>query len=819
MLHKKHLVLSCLLATGLLPASTLAEEVFNLTVSYHGSYDSALSNKEKIEANIQHLADAVYEMTNGAHRIGRVEIYTDGANKDNNDITWIAECWPNAHVGGRGKAGWRIQHCDTFPNGGNPMSFLERQRSGGYTIGHEWGHFTYALYDEYQGSDECSLENPGGPCKADIPIPNSLMHSQWNAVGENESLGDLSWLNFSTPLNNKASAGEITTAQARQYQASAWETVTGKSPKATDSLKIYADLAAVAPAAGQTPSIEIDKPENVQIAREKLVFEWKRGDQNSSAGRAKRDGELSTTDAVDKVPMVKLIVIDNSINVHSRQLENVKTAIKQFIQQSELNDVIGILTFNNETKELKTPTLMATEADKAALIKLVDSVSTSTQAPALGVALQKAGDSLKAANVLAEYDADIYLFANGYSATGITPANAINSLQEAGVRVFGFALNESTETVLRKLAESTGGASWFTPNLDSLQDSLAEVAEVASAAVDVTVASKQETLTASTQYAFYSDAGLGELEVNLDYMGKADAASFKLLDPQGKEYPISATEDCFSDEDPDIQQSITSCSIAVPAPVVGEWQLQVTVKDKIDLGYQVKAYPADNNAVYFATLYAEPSFTIKDKTVLITASVAGEEFPMTKLTVTSTVTAPDGSTTALALNDDGKNGDERASDGFYSASLNPSQVGVYQVEVKLDNKAGIAQFTNLGTNYAPSPTGAVPKSELLVKVTEKFERVAQTQVLVKPSLESYQQVMNWAEAVYPTFFANVDVQESEIKPYKVRYYPLTNSYLGYNPEDGNVYVYSPTNLFGVNAGVLSVGSLNNFLEGAKQAGF
>lgn len=819
MLHKKHLVLSCLLATGLLPASSLAEEVFNLTVSYHGSYDSALSNKEKVEANLQNFADAVYEMTNGAHRIGRVEIYTDGANKDNNDITWIAECWPNAHVGGRGKAGWRIEHCDTFPNGGSPMSFLERQRSGGYTIGHEWGHFTYALYDEYQGSDECNAASPGSPCKADTPIPNSIMHSQWNAVGENETLGDLSWLNFSTPLNNKAAAGEITTAQARKYKASAWETVTGKATQGTESLKIYADLAAVAPADGQTPSVEIDKPENVEKARSSLVFEWKRGDQNSSAGRAKRDGELSTADNVDKVPMVKLIVIDNSINVHSRQLESVKAAIKQFIQQSELNDVIGILTFNNETKELKAPTLMATEADKAALIKLVDSVSTSTQAPALGVALQKAGESLKAANVLAEYDADIYLFANGYSATGITPANAINSLQEAGVRIFGFALNESTETVLRKLSESTGGASWFTPNLTTLQDSLVEVTELASATVDVTVANKQETLTANTQYAFYSDAGLGELEINLDYVGKAEAASFKLVDPKGKEYPVSATEECFSDEDPDTQQNFTFCSVAVPTPAVGEWQLQVTVTDKIDLGYQVKAYPADNNAVYFATLNAEPSFTTKDKAVLITASVAGESFPMAKLTVSSTVTAPDGSVMILALNDDGKNGDEQVNDGFYSASLNPSQVGVYQVEVKLDNKAGTAQFTNLGTNYAPSTTGTVPTSGLLNKVTEKFERVAQTQVLVKPNLASYQQVMNWAEAVYPNFFANVDVQELEVKPYKVRYYPLTNSYLGYNPDDGNVYVYSPTSLFGENAGIIPVGSLNNFLEPAKQAGF
>jgi len=322
-------------------SSTLsATEVFDIKVSYYDTYDNAIARKDAIENNIRHWADGVYEFTNGAHRIGKVEIYTNGANKDNADVVWIAECWPNANTGGRGKAGWRIQHCDTFSMS-NPMSFLQKTRSGGYTMTHEWGHFTYQLYDEYQKSGkECDFsQQPSSPCKSDVGVSNSIMNSQWNAVGANETLGDLRWLNFSTKLNNDG-ANITTNGQARAYKASAWDVLVrdpSLDPVATYTRGrvLYKDLIAVAPAAGQAPSIEIgtydSKTKTYQIntaaqatARETLVFNWMTG---SSAQKATR----SAANEVGKIPMIKVIAIENSANIHPSQLAAVKIAANQFI--------------------------------------------------------------------------------------------------------------------------------------------------------------------------------------------------------------------------------------------------------------------------------------------------------------------------------------------------------------------------------------------------------------------------------------------------------------------------------------------------------
>jgi len=109
-----------------LAAAPVSATTFNIRASYYGSYDAAMQNKEAIEANFRHMAEGIYEATNGAHTLGKVTIYTDAAYNDNAAVVWVKECWPNAHINGLGSAGQRIEHCDIFPNGGNPMSFLEK---------------------------------------------------------------------------------------------------------------------------------------------------------------------------------------------------------------------------------------------------------------------------------------------------------------------------------------------------------------------------------------------------------------------------------------------------------------------------------------------------------------------------------------------------------------------------------------------------------------------------------------------------------------------------------------------------------------------
>jgi len=84
------------------------------------------------------------------------------------------------------------------------------------------------------------------------------------------------------------------------------------------------------------------------------------------------------------------------------------------------------------------------------------------------------------------------------------------------------------------------------------------------------------------------------------------------------------------------------------------------------------------------------------------------------------------------------------------------------------------------------------------------------------SLTDWQRVMNWAESVFPDFFPASGKQEMTLAPYQVRFYPNSNTYLGFNPTDNRFYGYNP-DVFG--EGIHPFGLLDEYLPGAQAAGF
>jgi len=796
-----------------------------------------MSRKDQIEDNIRHFADGVYESTNGAHRFGKVEIYTNAENKNNADVVWIAKCWPNAHVGGRGWNGERIEFCDTFINTAN---FLSKTRSGGYILAHEWGHFAYALFDEYKNSSSpCSLYI-SDPCKSDVGVSNSIMNDTWKAIGRNETLGDLKWLNFSTKLNNDGES--ITTnAQARVYKASAWETLARditSDPQNQDAQykTFYKNLAAVAPAADQASSIEIGTynatTKTYQVnataqatAREKLSFVWK---GVSTARRA--------ASGVDKRPMVRIIAIENSANIHPYQLATVKIAANQLIRKAEIGDVVAVAAFGSDTQIVSSLTMINSEEDKKNLIQSVKSIQSSTLSPKLETVVQKISDMVKAAiaslpasHPANQYEKDIYLFAQGFTSNNgesIGLGDMISKANDSNIRVFSFALNETTEKTLRVLSEMTHGKSWFTPTLESLRDALSNLLDTASPMLDVIVAADQATFTSNKEFPFLVDSTLGELSISIYYSGTLNGTTLSLVAPDGTIQTLT-TNECASDNE---IAGKNSCLVRVSRPVAGDWKLQATTANSsgVNVSFDVHALPLDNKEVFFASVNALPKITTSNKPIVVEATILGNavtsygesQLPITNLTISGVVKKPEGTLETLTLYDDGTGDDKRANDGVYTASLKGETSGEYLVTVKLDNKLGSGQFTSTGISYAPAPDGSTP-SDTVIPVTNKFERVVQTQVLVKPALEDYKRVMNWGEAMFAQLnnqplLVGFDKQDMDIPPYKVRFYPSSNTYLGFNPTDGKMYVYNPT-IFG--AGVVPVGEMSSFLVEAKKAEF
>ena len=224
----------------------------DLTIGLYRNPNS--QERAAYEEMIRYLADALFEMSNGAHKLRTVRIYPNSQSKK--DVIWGKQCWPNAHISGYGRSqyGLRIEMCDIFGS----YNYLQNRRAwedAGYTIAHEMGHYFYSLYDEYRTNDPCDPKRPFRPCRDDKPVSPSVMNNQGNATG-----GQYKWLNFSSAANDSKK-----TAQYRMYQASGWETLIRRpelDPRdgvlANYPLRLYhPELRNVAPASGQLPRIDL----------------------------------------------------------------------------------------------------------------------------------------------------------------------------------------------------------------------------------------------------------------------------------------------------------------------------------------------------------------------------------------------------------------------------------------------------------------------------------------------------------------------------------------------------------------------------------
>lgn len=137
-------------ALAAVPAGT----VFNITVSVEENPQTD-AEKQLYEDQIRQFARAVYQSTNGAHKLGRISIFRNGQQMNRVDMQWYNDCphaasgvnGPSAHPSGFGVAGKHIRHCTNWTG----ASYMSGSRAGGFTMAHEWGHYAYGLYDEYVG--------------------------------------------------------------------------------------------------------------------------------------------------------------------------------------------------------------------------------------------------------------------------------------------------------------------------------------------------------------------------------------------------------------------------------------------------------------------------------------------------------------------------------------------------------------------------------------------------------------------------------------------------------------------------------------------
>lgn len=247
-----------------------AADSIDLSISL---YKSAPTSAERApyEEILAHFADAIYEMTNGAHKVRNVTIYQNGGHARTADVVWIAQQWPRAFVNGYGVPGYSVSMGDIF----NATDFTVERRCGGYVLAHEWGHYYYGVYDEYQSGpgNSCPASAIDCPHPDDDPVRNSVMNDNWRACVD----GDFNWLNFSIPKNQTRN-----NAQYRVFNASAWETLarpTAQDPRQAARLAVrgrsyYSELEGAAPIGNADAPLELTSADASVQARSLLNIIW-----------------------------------------------------------------------------------------------------------------------------------------------------------------------------------------------------------------------------------------------------------------------------------------------------------------------------------------------------------------------------------------------------------------------------------------------------------------------------------------------------------------------------------------------------------------
>ncbi|MEM7029692.1 MAG: VWA domain-containing protein [Chloroflexota bacterium] len=749
----------------------------DITVSLYHSNSAFQSNQTAILDNIRYFADAVYEMSNGTHRLGRVTFYTNGNYRNKADIIWVRNCHPNAYISGRARASGpykRIEHCDNF-SGSNFVGDTDGRKSGGYTLAHEWGHYFYSLYDEYVGSSACSSDL-GSPCNTDRGVQNSVMNSQWKAVS-----GDFRWLNFSTPLVNNSSSN----AQYRVYGADAWTTLArpisqdprnGRRSNLVQRL-YYPELEPVAPASGQEPTLELDQAGGQTTARAGLQF------FQAQAGAASQ-ARLTNQSVNATSGIVRQIVIDRSAQMSADQLDDIKNVIQTLVDQAHIGDSIGIVAYDSVATQIQPIITIGSDADKQTIKSAIAGIVHSANDPAPTTGLQTALDNLEG-NAPNSLKRAVYLITNGHHETGDHPFTILDDYLDAYVNVytFGYSAEIGDTDWLEVLADQTDGHYEFADTRQELQSALEQASKDSAPipTVYVTIGGDEIDPDDTVESSFYIDSTLAGLELTVSYLNPLTAATFILTDPDGVTHTFPTTSmsgtmiiapECEEWDDSDFGIE-TLCYLALDDVVSGTWTLEASAyDDAVDLLYWVDGVPVEGLVPFVATVetpdgdsvtYPNPMVlyaSVGGTTPLDGSATEGSNLPITGMDIDAFVVAPDGSVFTTTLRDDGIAPDSRAQDGDYAGLVNYTADGDYEIHIAFSNYSGNAKYTNLavfpGPQAAPDPDGHLP-DRYIEPVGENFERYVEYQVTVE----------GWQEDDHIDDIADEDGEATEL--------PLDNS--------------------------------------------
>lgn len=668
------------------------------------------SPQDNIERIVQHFADAVYEMTEGAHRLRNVRIYPNAARSDS-DVVWVERQHPHVPAGGGVlMPGGHIVTCDWFTNGTNlgggnyqDKNMLADEDGAGYTLAHEWGHYFYGVYDEYTGARERLGKPPG------IPVDRSIMNDSWNARG-----GNYDWLNLSVRWRGGSRTNgfgpwedTLENVQHDVFGESAWETITRPpswmessrwffrwpkwlgGPELSIGARVhYPELRNLAPQGTDNPVNQL--PAGRPAAREHLNIIW------------------MGTNAVIQ------IVIDRSGSMHNEnKMQKAKEAAKNLVDAADLGTALGVIDFDDVVTTLYPITRITNAANRTAIKNAIDTLYARDRT-AIGDAARLALNALVAYGIT-NATAAVFLLTDGDSNTGSDPLSIIPDYQASQVPIMGFGYGSIVDPRLQEMANQTGGKYYASPTtLADVQRAFSDAIALVQARAQVSSGQIASSSAATpVDEPLVVDATMTQLRLTVTYSTGSGGTSLSLVDPNGNDMPPTSAQQVGQE---------TLLTFSVDNPVVGMWHLQGTLASNARLVYQ-----ADSRVSGFSfTLDAVPAEgdTISSgQPIRIVASLR-QLAAIDQAEVTAVVTDPGGYASMLVLTNS-------ASGMYFGEYTATAAEGQYQVAVYARNAGGAALYSYRDALFTPPEGGGDVVVPPDVPVGTDFSRVASFGVQVK----------------------------------------------------------------------------------------
>ncbi|MGL1901647.1 MAG: VWA domain-containing protein [Fibrobacterales bacterium] len=695
---------------------------FDVAVSLHDKPTDA--KKALLEVTLETWAQAVYEMTNGAHIIGKVRVFQSGYSQTHSSILWSSNQSAFSHVGGWGDNSKKILLGDTtlFNQVTIELTDVVTAKKLGLILASEWAKYAYSIL-----SQRASINTRGAdwePLLNDFEIALSITSDPLKALDASGNITKFEYLNFEGTGLKKENA------QGRVYKKNSWSTLKTLLDH-TDNFPIGLEIPVVV-----WPTLKNYAPVSTDtygsFTHMKVVT----------------NGSTAWSDALSiewrSNAIVAELVIDKSGSMGTTKLENAKNAAQKFVNTlpEDARAHIGVIAFDTDVDEVVTITRIDDATTKTTVNAGIQTINSELCTNLYGAAIE-AVDSINTYSAVVQYpevpfkytvllsDGDHYMpeFASNPGCYGNIDPGTIPNDSETDVAT----KYDDNDIPLHTIAYGTGAPvanlermSTASKGVSTISTDVVEDAEMTNfynqvydAAAQIQIIKKDIEFDVSGNATFTFPTRIKSFQyllLEVSNKCQAELTTTQVFDNTSTEFVFTADEithtAATAEFDYTSRYYIKKSKVAT-AQFSKVWSVHISGCSDAALTIKYATNTADIDGTVQTARTVFSSFTpvaIAPAALLKTSvqvALAGHEvytYPepvlitsalfsssnMTNLNMMARVVDPNGNEIVVPLNDQGYMGDFMSQDGVYSYEFNDYTMdGLYTVTVFSKN-SGIA---------------------------------------------------------------------------------------------------------------------------------